>query len=336
MRVSWALGVGAAVLLAGCAGEELARREGSEGTPSSVADVVRWIERDDCESFQIEFPHGEDFVAKLSVAHDSEESLFNITLETPDGKSMTVQECDGYSCGLKRIGLVNLYGAQGDAVLLETVDWGTGGSVTGLKVLSPWHLESIGLDLFFSAQSTNALTGEQRTANYFDPRFEKERRFLERLKWDYGFVDEAVAARKTDQLEYAPYFWAKANDEITDGRMTIRRLEGRHPDHSTIQDRLRDGSIVYTPFFKGAVWGYDESLDESFVVFHPHDMYCWPTQLFKSGDWLLINTRGEGVALVNVNTWHLKRVEYPAGDVQTFAVASGKAVIDGSPVVDLP
>ena len=131
-------------------------------------------------------------------------------------------------------------------------------------------------------------------------------------------------------MEYAEYFWARANENVTDGLMTIRRFKGRRPEIASVNDWLLDGDTVYTAFFKGAVWAYDLRKDESFVVFHPYDIYSWPTLLRKAGDWLLIGTRGEGLVLVNVKTWYLKRTKEVYLNIEQLSVTGNKIIVNES------
>ncbi|MHC4982781.1 MAG: hypothetical protein ACYTF6_06390 [Planctomycetota bacterium] len=234
------------------------------------------------------------------------------------------------------IGTVDLYGDGSQAVLVVGYSVGTGSHTTMLHLINPRLSEAVEMSLTFSHQRTQRITEVSTSKNFHDARFTTERRFLDEVKYKYGCVDEQLALEHEDDLDFAAYFWARANGGIDDGRMTLRRLPGHHPDDASVTARLRDGQVIYTAYFKGAVWGYDASSDESFVLFHPRDMYNWPVALKQSGDWLLILTGGEGCALVNLRSAYLKRVvDVKIRRLSKFVVRGNKAVIDDAEI-ELP
>lgn len=237
---------------------------------------------------------------------------------------------------VRQFGTVDLYDNCGQAVLVVSGFGGTGSDTVVLVMVNPQEGEAVTLSLSRSYQETCPLSVIRTSSNFDDPRFALERRFLHELKHQYGFVDEAAVLRAPDDFEYAAYFWARDNATVSDGRMAMRRLKGRHPERASVNDQLLDGDVVYTAFFKGAVWAHDKANDESFVVFHPDDMYSWPTSLHKTGDWLLVNTRGEGLALVNVRTWYLKRIDKDVNEVQRFEIVGNRAIVNSSIEVALP
>ncbi|MBS3735479.1 MAG: hypothetical protein KGY99_11275 [Phycisphaerae bacterium] len=250
-----------------------------------------------------------------------------LTLHVPGQEPQEIASTTIY--GIEEYGTVDLYEEEGrQAVLLVEMQQGTAYTTTVLRIVNPSHAECVSMTLSQSHQATRRVTGIDTSANFHDGRFAAERAFLEEAKYLYGAEDAGTLAGKAGELEYAPYFWALANENIDDGVMTIRRLPGRHPTLGSREDTLADGDVTYTAVFKGAVWAYDAAADESFVVFHPHDMYAWPTQLGKDGRWLLIVTGGEGFALVDVKTWRLKRVASNAIAFGRFSVSDGKAHID--------
>lgn len=68
-----------------------------------------------------------------------------------------------------------------------------------------------------------------------------------------------------------------------------------------------DGDVKYIAGFKRGVEAHDQKKDESWVVYHPDDMYDWPQVLRKRGPLLFIGTRGEGLVVVNVVKPHIHR-----------------------------
>jgi hypothetical protein len=234
-------------------------------------------------------------------------------------------------------GTLDLYGpGQGEAVFLVTGDGGSGFSTTVLRLVNPSRREAVWLAMTQAHATTHPLTEEHWSENAASPDMTAERAFLEALKPAYGYMDEARALRLADDPTFAPYFWWCDNDSVVDGPTVIRRLKGPAPQDATVVARLEDGQVRYTALFKGAVWGYDAKADECFVVFHPHDCYSWPTALLKSGDWLCITTRGEGLALMNTRTWRLKRVPCDLEEIRAFEVRGSTALINGMREIELP
>jgi len=287
------------------------------------------------DHYEIPFREGPTSTGILCLDDLKETGGYEMTLHRGSGETLKVSTEPFWQ--ICEIGTVDLYSAEeGQAIFIAEGSGGSGGSTLVLHLVAPRSAEVVELAIHFSHQETERLTEITTSSNFHDSRLAREREFLESLKYDYGFVDEAVALRHRDDIEFAAYFWEQANGTVTDGPMLIRRLEGRYACGASVNDQVVDGDIEYTAFFKGAVWAYDHAKDESFVVFHPVFMYCWPTDLRKSGDWLLINTRGEGLAFVNTDTWHLKRVAVDVREVTGFSVSGNQAVINGSLRVALP
>ncbi len=106
----------------------------------------------------------------------------------------------------------------------------------------------------------------------------------------------------------------------------------------SIEDELRKGDITYRAYFKGGVVVYDEESNEHFVLFHPDDMYSWPTVLRLIGSYLLIGTRGEGRAIINLQSFHLKRYRLspPNDEVMSMDVLHLKIIVNEQEKIDLP
>lgn len=165
----------------------------------------------------------------------------------------------------------------------------------------------------------------------------KKNEVLEKIKYEYGYLGEEEVTGQSNNPRFAYYFWKKDNGTIVDGKMIIRRYKGEDLTVSSISSQLRDGSLVYTEYFKAGVIAYDERRDEHFVLFHPE--YPHITDLKKIGPYLLIGTDGEGLAIINVETFHLKRYrEYES--ISKLEVLGSKIRIyrmdDVTEEIDLP
>jgi len=83
---------------------------------------------------------------------------------------------------------------------------------------------------------------------------------------------------------------------------------------------------------------YDEESNEHFVLFHPDDMYSWPTVLKLIGSYLLIGTRGEGLAIINLQSFYLKRYRLspPNDEIGSLQVLDSQIVVNEQEKIDLP
>lgn len=144
--------------------------------------------------------------------------------------------------------------------------------------------------------------------------------------------DASAVEKQTHNLNFAFSVWAKENGQIQEGKMTIKRFPGKPTTEATILDQLELGDMTYTAYFKGGVVAYDEKKNEYFVLFHPEDKYAWPTILKHSGDFLIIGTRGEGLAVVHLTDSYLKRIAlpFPDNEVRSLSVSHSVVIINGS------
>lgn len=227
-----------------------------------------------------------------------------ITVKKEDGK---VTQINHYYYDITEIGTVDLDGSGNEDVFFVSESWGTGAGSTDLNLINTHYCEVIGLTLQFSKQRINPITKMTTTKNFYEKRFEKERKFLEKLKYEYRYVSEEEADKQKANPKFAYYFWFKENGHISDGRMTINKYKGNCVFASSVTDELTDGDFVYTAYFKAGVVAYDKRNDEHFILYHPDSMYDWPDTLKKKGPYLIIGRSGREVAIVNVENFYLKR-----------------------------
>ncbi len=283
-------------------------------------------------TFPISRGVGKTGTVTIEFTEDSEKSGQELLIEWDDGTTNTIL-CDMW--GTNEVGVVDLYGPEDQAIIIEASGGGTGGWGGVTQIINPTTGTILHLKTWQSYNSIDPLTNAEWSENADDPQLVRERAYLEEVKYELGYLDEETLLANPDPFRYAVYLWGKSNGEITDGPMTIQRHPGKHPIYGTPRDELIDGEITYSAMFKGAVWGYDASTDESFVVFHPDYHYDWPEELAISGDWLLINC-GEGLVFVNVKTWYLKRVDVHVAEITSFDTGQHYARINDSFSVTLP
>lgn len=90
--------------------------------------------------------------------------------------------------------------------------------------------------------------------------------------------------------------WHKENGELTHGEVKIHLYEGSPPaDNSTTVVQVEDGDLVWTSYFKYAVYGYIRPQDKHFVVYSPGFAWSWASCLLATTNYLWIGTRGDGL-----------------------------------------
>jgi len=267
---------------------------------------------------------------------DKDHFFSDITIKRGDSSVSKIPDVP--TCFISEVGTVDLAGKGNEHVFFVTESGGTGGRSINLNLINPGKGEVVGLSMWFSFKATEATTQVSATDNFYSKDFQRERRFLEEIKYEYGFMGEEEINKEINNPDFAYYFWAKDNSGIEDGKMRIRKYRGKHQCMASITDELREGNIVYTAYFKAGVIAYDENTDEHFILFHPNDMYSWPTLLKKTGPYLLIGTRGEGLAMVNLETFHLKRFRFlpPNHVISELELLDSTIRINATKEIDLP
>lgn len=157
--------------------------------------------------------------------------------------------------------------------------------------------------------------------------------FSTMITFAYLTCGSARAARsEVDDFAFACKKWLENNGSIQASLMKIEKLPGKPRTNATVLDQLEEGGIVFTAYFKGGVTAYERAKDEYYVLFHPEDKYHWPTVLKKAGSLLVIGTRGEGVAVIDLKRNYLKKIDLPEpfNEVRSLEVSDSVMVINGS------
>ena len=316
----------------------------------SAKDQIAFISMESIDKFpkfEVKFKESRKETGVVIFEYDEYFFLNDITIERGDGSAAQIAKAFVENIfGITEIGTVDLSENGNEDVFLVWWDGGTGMHHIGLNLINTQKCEIVGLVLFFSHQATEAITEVRTTDNFHSEDFQKEREFLESIKYEYGFIGEEEINKQKDNPDFAYYFWTKDNNGIEDGKMTIRRYKGKHKilvgtDDITdelIAYELKEDNIIYTAYHKAGLVAYDENSEEHFILFHPDYMYSYITVLEKVGPYLLIGTQGEGLVVVNVENFHLKRFRFdPPNDyVKKLEVLDSKIRINGSKEVDLP
>lgn len=263
--------------------------------------------------------------------------------------AMTIRRSSGVTCRpsrdsqalLTRItaaGAVDLAGDGNEEVFVLNEDEGTGSRDELLLLIDPRDCAATGLIITVSRQATRMITPTAGVGRYGYPGREAEKRFLDGVKYRFGFTGEDDVERGKDDPRYAYYFWARDNGGLADGRMKIRRYKGKSELKASVEAELKDGPVTYTAQSKAGVVAYDASKNQHYILFHPQDMDCWPTVLAKSGHYLIIGTRGEGAAAVDLKNFRLKRFRFGGPDdvVKSIDVKGSAVTINGGRPLALP
>jgi len=268
-----------------------------------------------------------------------EKDLDNIFLRIKDGERFNLL---GIFYGrYEGFGTVDLSGDGYEDILLVFGDYGSGYTTTYLGLFSTSKNEFLFLSLGKDHSPADIITGMGYSDNYWAPHLKKEREYLENEKYDHGYLDAQMILKDIKNPEYAAYFWVEDNGRINNGKLKIRKYKEQLL-RSNCGDRiLRDGAITYRACFKSGVEAYDENTGEYYIVFFPSWYYYSPTILRKVGDYLIIGTYGDGIAILNTETSQIKRlywVEQGFGGnniVSSMEIKNSRIVVNDSVAITL-
>lgn len=225
------------------------------------------------------------------------------------------------------LGWVDLKGDGQKSHFKVIGNWGTRQSEKFLTLVSPDKPEPIKLYLFWSSLCMYYPPGVQWSENADDPDYAKEREFLEKIKYAYGYISEEDILARSHDPNFAIHLWGKDNGKIQEGRITIRKYKGRPQYLSKTKPHLEEGKMIYASYRSGVV-AYDRQAEEYFLVFYPDSGWFSPSVFAKADSWLLIGTWGGVLAAVNLEDYYLKRFESQKGTIGKIEVTDGKIVID--------
>ena len=116
-----------------------------------------------------------------------------------------------------------------DDLFIVAYGGGTGVGHVSLILLNPRLLEALVLTLEWDNQKTEVLPRLYRSSNFLDPRLAPERKFLEKIKYEYKYRTATDVEKKQDDPKYAYYFWKKDNGKTIDGPLFFRKYKGLLP-----------------------------------------------------------------------------------------------------------
>ncbi|MFA5162523.1 MAG: hypothetical protein WC421_09775 [Elusimicrobiales bacterium] len=221
----------------------------------------------------------------------------------------------------------------GKSVFVSAISGGTNATDTVLYAFNPDKCAAVAANIHRSGNETE-LSSATFTSNWKLPQMAAEREFLTKLMYEYGYADAAGAEANPSDPRYCWYLWQRDNGSA--GKLKLRWFKGA-PNY-TVESQVKDGTIVYTAWFKSGVTAYDSVKKEFQPLYYPKDVYCWPTVLVRHGDYLIIGTNGEGIAFINLKTQTLSRdKKHGSAVVRSMKAGVGTvSVNDGEFTVTLP
>jgi len=225
------------------------------------------------------------------------------------------------------LGWVDLKGDGQKSRFKVIANWGSRQSEKFLTLVSPDKPEPIKLYLFWDSLCMYYPPGVKWSANADDPDYAEERKFLEKIKYAYGYISEADILNRADDPNFAIHFWGKDNGRIQEGRITIRKYKGQPKGFLNAKLRLEEDAMVYASYRSGVV-AYDSEADEYFLIFYPDSGWFSPNVLAKADSWLLIGTWGGVLVAVDLEDYYLKRFDSSKGAIGKIDVTDSKIIVD--------
>jgi hypothetical protein len=206
-----------------------------------------------------------------------------------------------------------------------------------LYVLRPSARWVVWINLIFGGPSYAAIPTPKYSDDFFSPENSAAAMFLESKKWRYGYIDQTYVETHADDPAFAAYFWMKDNDPVEDGLTLVR--EYQHPPDGYCSDIGEDedfvqkvGGYTYVAVYKGPVVACANDRRTFFIAFHPHTSNN-VSELKAMYPYLFIAMRSEGLAVLNLETHHLKRHLVNEPNLEQITVENGMVRLnDGEPV----
>lgn len=321
-------GLAALLLAAGCASSPVPR------PPALKLD--RQIDRSP-RSFELLFREKKGGTGRARFSQEDGSSSYSLTVSPSSGTDCRPgADWNEWMPQLSTVGVAS-FPRRGEEIFAAGSEGGTGRHDNNLLLIDPAACAVVGLTISVDHDATRPITAQAGLGGYDSDDRREETAFLDRVKRDYEFLGVSDVESRPKDPRFAYYFWAKDNGGLRDGRMRVRRYAGKPFEPSSSEAEVLVGSVTYIAQFKAGVVAYDAAADEHYVLFHPRDMYAWPTALALEGDVLVIGTRGEGAAAVNLRNFRLKRfpLDGPAGVVRELKIEGARALVNGSTPLDL-
>lgn len=217
--------------------------------------------------------------------------------------------------GLEKIGLVDLDGSGNEKIFWSNSSWGSGLGGYDLNLLNPLTKEKLTMELTFAYSEGEPTPRIKRSDNFSKVGLEKEIKFLEKIKYNFGingesWVDETIVKVNPKDPEYGAYFWLEDNKKLDlgDGLIKIRSYP-TNPLGGSVAKKLEAEKITYQSHFKSGVVAHNTQTDEYYIIWFPTNHYNWAfdIELVENKKtkimYLLLNG---GLISINTKTLYLK------------------------------
>jgi len=206
---------------------------------------------------------------------------------------------------------------------------GIGGSGSIGNVINLINLESLNYINLSYIQGGQELPILSRSDNFYNLKIESD--FLEKLKYEYGFFDAESISDNNSNPEYMMETWKYYNDEVNNEKMKINNYKSTPPYYETNGlETLETDELILTSYFKSGVIAKNKNSNSFFVLFVPKNSYCWIQTMEKYKEYIILGTRGEGLAIINLNSLVLKRIDLGEdyNDVKKLSVVNDRITIN--------
>ena len=230
------------------------------------------------------------------------------------------------------IGYVKLDNSSSNILIIT----GIGGSGGAGKIFNLINLENMKLITFSYLKMGQQLPDVTRSKNFFDLNIESD--FIEKLKYEYGYIDEEYIKKNTNNPNLLMEVWRFYNNEINNGKITIFTYQEipKYFNDAGEHSKLETDEMIFTAYHKSGVIAYNKTDKTYFVIFVPKDSYSWIQTIEKYKNYLLLGTGLEGLAIINLNSLVLKRIDLGKNynDVKNISVNKDQILINGKKTIE--
>ncbi|HEY5535157.1 MAG TPA: hypothetical protein VIL99_09525 [Ignavibacteria bacterium] len=162
--------------------------------------------------------------------------------------------------------------------------------------------------------------------------------YINKLIFEYGYFDEEYLKNNTNNPNVMMEVWRYYNNEVNYGKTRIFTYT-EIPEYFNNTDehpKLETDEMVFTAYHKTGVLAYNKIDKTYFVIFVPKGSYSWVQVIEKYKNYILLGTRLEGLAIINLNTYLLKRIDFGEknNDIKKISIRNNRILINDKREID--
>jgi len=157
---------------------------------------------------------------------------------------------------------------------------------------------------------------------------------LDSLKYVFGYYDKEVLMNNKQNPNFIFENWILDNDNIEYGEIKINRLKGFFETETSPTDEIKTDSLIIRSYFKAGTLINDLINNEYFVIYAPHNYFDWSDKIIKYNNYLIMIKGYYIQAIVNLNTYTLKRFNELKYDY-SVEIENRKLILDKSKIYKL-